>query len=314
MGRREDAEKAAERFDLHLRVKGHRFDELTGSADAGFAEIIVAPRSEIIGKTLIDFGIRKRCGVEPLVLFSDDTERSDDFSDHILHAGDTIVVHGPWEHLRAIRRGREFVLATPTLEEPIEPAKGTLATLCFLMAITLALSGLTSLPLALLAGAVAMIVTRVIDVDEAYQAVQWQTVFLLAGLIPLGIAMDQTGAAAWLAGGMADALTGAHPLLMLAAFGGLATVFSLFMSNVAATVLLAPLAMDVAALTDLPPRAFALLVGVCVANSFLLPTHQVNALLMGPGGYHNRDYLRAGGVMTVLFLLVAVGGVYVMLI
>jgi di/tricarboxylate transporter len=91
---------------------------------------------------------------------------------------------------------------------------------------------------------------------------------------------------------------------------GLSTVFSLFMSNVAATVLLVPFAIVIGRESGLDPRALALLVGVSVANSFVLPTHQVNALLLSPGGYRNADYIRAGGIMTLIFLLVATTMVY----
>jgi di/tricarboxylate transporter len=135
-------------------------------------------------------------------------------------------------------------------------------------------------------------------------------VFLLAGLIPLGVAMERSGAAAYLAQQMTHAFAGGHPIWLLTAIAVLATVFTLFMSNVAATVLLVPLVMALAKVSGIDGRAGALLVAVCASNSFLLPTHQVNALLMAPGGYRNADYMRAGGIMTVLFLVVAVAGVY----
>lgn len=90
----------------------------------------------------------------------------------------------------------------------------------------------------------------------------------------------------------------------------LATLFSLFMSNVAATVVLVPLVMMIGERVGINPRGLALLVGVCASNSFVLPTHQVNALLMTPGGYHNKDYLKAGGILSVIFIFVAVGFIY----
>ena len=155
-----------------------------------------------------------------------------------------------------------------------------------------------------------MIVLRVVTIDEAYKAVDWRTVFLLAGLIPLGTAMDKTGAASYVAGQMMKLLQGSHPILILGAFALLSTLFSLFMSNVAATVLLVPLVMITGNMTGISPRALALLVGVCASNSFILPTHQVNALLMSPGGYRNADYLKAGGIMTLIFISIAVVIVY----
>jgi di/tricarboxylate transporter len=147
-------------------------------------------------------------------------------------------------------------------------------------------------------------------IDEAYNSIDWKTVFLLAGLIPLGIAMETSGAAAFIAEAVVRLVAGESPILLYLAIGALATVFSLVMSNVAATVLLVPLAIAIAGMAGLEPRPLALLVAVCASNSFILPTHQVNALFMGPGGYRNQDYLKAGGLMTVLFLVVAVTVTY----
>jgi len=155
-----------------------------------------------------------------------------------------------------------------------------------------------------------MVLTRTITIDEAYAAVDWRTVFLLAGLIPLGIAMENTGAAVVVADWLTEQLSSAPVLVTLFAVSLLATLFSLFMSNVAATVLLVPLVMLLGKNSGIDPRGLALLVAISVSNSFVLPTHQVNALLMGPGGYHNKDYLRAGGLMSLIFFAVAVGFVY----
>ena len=174
----------------------------------------------------------------------------------------------------------------------------------------------TGLPisLALLTGAIAMVLLGVIDIDEAYRAIDWRIVFLLAGLIPLGLAMDQTGTAAYIADIIINVTGQSHSLIILFAIAILATFFSLFMSNVAATVLLVPLVIIIGESTGLDPRGLALLVAVCASNSFILPTHQVNAFLMNPGGYSNSDYMRAGGLMTILFLFVAVGMIYIFFI
>ncbi len=118
--------------------------------------------------------------------------------------------------------------------------------------------------------------------------------------------MDQTGGARFLAEKITGIAAGAGPTATLLVIAGLSTVFSLFMSNIAATVLLVPFSVVVARESGLDPRALAMLVAVCVANSFVLPTHQVNALLLSPGGYRNADFLKAGGFMTVIFIVVAV--------
>jgi len=160
--------------------------------------------------------------------------------------------------------------------------------------------------LAFFTGAIAMVLTRVLTIQEAYQAIEWKVVFLLAGLIPLGVAMQKTGTAAFLAENVMSLVQGGHPALILLTVAVLSTLFSLFMSNVGAIVVLAPLVMSMAQIGGLDPRPLALMAAVCAANSFILPTHQVNALLMSSGGYRNADYFKAGGGMTVLFLVVVV--------
>ena len=137
------------------------------------------------------------------------------------------------------------------------------------------------------------------------------TVFLLEGLIPLGIAFEKTGAALYLSTAIShllqDALT---PLALFILLGGLTSFFTLITSNVGATVLLVPLAMNMALQCQADPRMAALLVAIAASNTFVLPTHQVNALIMRPGGYKVIDYVRAGAGMTLIFILVVIGMFY----
>ena len=160
------------------------------------------------------------------------------------------------------------------------------------------------LSIALLTGAIGMILSGVLKIDEAYQAVSWKTVFLLASLIPLGMAVEQTGSAKWFAEQTLTLLGDMPTWVIQAAVALLATFFTLVMSNVAATVLLVPLAVNIAIGIDANPAVFALTVAIATSNSFLIPTHQVNALIMGPAGYRVPDFMRAGSIMTILFLVV----------
>jgi di/tricarboxylate transporter len=309
LGRREDAGRFARDFGLEAAGDREDVQDLLSKLGSGFAEIIIPSRSRYAGRTLREMAMRRNFAVEPIALLSGDGEPMHDFSDRVFKAGDTFVVFGRWENIRAMDDQRDFVVSTSIEEAAAGIPRPLQALLCFAGAIVLILAGF-SISLALFSGALAMVLLRVISIDDAYGAVDWRTVFLLAGLIPLGIAMDKTGAAAYLAGQLMQVLQGHHPLFLLAAVAVLTTVFSLFMSNVAAAVLLVPLVIKMAQLASLDPRMLALLVAVCASNSFLLPTHQVNALLMGPGGYRNSDFLRAGGIMTVLFLGLAVGTFY----
>ncbi len=310
LGKLADVERFVDDFDLQVRPFAYRFKGLQSGGSGGFAEVIIPPRSPLVGKTLREIEMRKKWGVEPIMTLIGEKEERRDFSDQELQPGEAIFIHGPWGNIRAMADNIHFVLATP-IESPETTGRGKpiAASFCFLGAIALALSGI-NLSQSLLTGAVAMILLRIVPIDEAYRAVDWRTVFLLAGLIPLGIAMEKTGAASYVAHQMMLVLHGNHPIWILAGVGVLATVFSLFISNAAATVLLVPLVMIMGNMSDINPRGLALLVAVCASNSFVLPTHQVNALLMSPGGYRNADYLKAGGIMSVLFLAVAVAFIY----
>ena len=306
LGREEAAARFGAAYDLEAMGSECRLRRpLQGWEAAGFAELIVHPRSGLRGRSLREIALRKNYAIEPILLLSGDAEERGDFSDVPLDAGATMVVFGAWQTLKTLTSQRDFVLVTSVEGGTPGRQRPLLALACFILGISLAISGI-QLSMGLFTGALAMILTRVITIDDAYRAVDWRTVFLLAGLIPLGIAMESTGAAAYIAGNAVGLIQAAHPILLFLTIGVLSTLFSLFMSNVAATVLLVPLAVSIAAMMAVDPRPLALLVAVCASNSFILPTHQVNALLMAPGGYHNSDYLRAGSLMSILFLAIAV--------
>ncbi len=284
-------------------------EELRSRGQGGFAQFIVRPRASIVGQSLRQLGFRLKFGVEPIALLSSVEGKCRDFSDTPLQAGDALVAYGSWERLRALAAEEHFLLSSCIDAETSDPSKAAWAAVIFLAAISLAVAGFP-LSISLLTGAAAMILAGVVPIGAAYRAVDWRTVFLLAGLIPLGTAMDKTGAAAFVAQWMTNWFAGGSPIVLMLAVALLATLFSLFMSNVAATVLLVPLVLVIGRNSGIDGRALALLVAVSASNSFVLPTHQVNALFMAPGGYRNRDFIRAGGVMTLLFLTIAVGMIW----
>ncbi|NYT06494.1 MAG: TRAP transporter large permease subunit, partial [Methanomicrobiales archaeon] len=304
LGTAADAESFAADFRC---AKKYQPRAVPGNEDAaGFAEVLVRPKSGVAGKTLRDLLFRKKFGLEPIVLLKGDHEERESMSDIPLTPGDTIVVYGSWTRIRAIGADPNFMLITPVESESPRTSKAAFAVLCFGGGILLTLTGVP-IALGLLSGALGMILLGVLSIDEAYRAIDWRTVFLLAGLIPLGVAMESSGTAAWLADWLMVFTGQSHPVVILLTVALLTTFLTLFMSNVAATVLLVPLVFVIGEGAGIDPRALALLVAVCASNSFALPTHQVNAFLMAPGGYHNSDYIRAGGLMSLLFIAVAVG-------
>jgi di/tricarboxylate transporter len=283
------------------------FAEVLAPTKAGIAEVVIPPGSSLIGKSCRDVWMRKTFGLSTLAIHRQGktVRQGEGVRVLPLQAGDTLVVHVNWDSLVRLESNRDFVIVTTEYpHEEMRPHKVWPALFFFVVALGLVLFSDLRLSVALLTGALGMIVSGVLSMEEAYKAVSWKTVFLLASLIPLGLAVETTGTAAWIAQ-QTLAMLGDVPVWVLqAALAVLATFFTLVMSNVGATVLLVPLAVNLAVPAGADPALFALTVAISTSNSFLIPTHQVNALLMGPGGYRVPDFLRAGGIMTALFLVV----------
>lgn len=292
---------------LVLRDRLETFAEALSAQNAGIAEVVIPPRSTLIGKSPRELWLRKTYGLSIVALHraGKTLREGDGIRDLPLQPGDALVVHTTWQALAQLERDPDFaVLTSDYPHEELRPHKVTAALVCFSIALYMLLFTDVRLSLALMTGAIGMVLTGVLRMDEAYQAVSWKSVFLLASLIPLGLAVEVSGTAAWIAG-QTLALLGDVPTWGLQlALAVLATCFTLVMSNVGATVLLVPLAVNIAVAAGANPAVFALTVALATSNAFLLPTHQVNALIMGPGDYRVADFLRAGGIMSVLFIAV----------
>ena len=307
IGASDEIGEFAVRQRVKIRPDLSTFADILAPVHAGVAEIVIPPSSKLIGKTMADIRMRKTYGISVLALHRGGETRRSKLGDIEFQAGDTLIVHTQWDDLARLQKDRNFVVVTADFpHEELRPHKVMWAVIFFLTALGLVLFTDLRLSIALLVGAVGMILSGVLTMDEAYEAVSWKTVFLLASLIPLGLAVEGTGTARWIAQQTLELLDGIPIWGLQAAIGVLATIFTLVMSNVGATVLLVPLAVNIALGAGADPRIFALTVAVCTSNSFLIPTHQVNALIMGPAGYKVMDFMRAGGVMTVLFLVVAI--------
>ncbi len=300
-------EQFAEHYGLKIRPNLQTFTEQLSPARAGIGEVVIPPGSQLIGKSARDVWMRKTYGIAMVALHrgGETLREGDDIRNLPLQAGDTLVVHTPWDALARLEKDPNFVVVTTEYpHEETRPKKLGWAALFFSISLIMVLFTDVRLSISLLTGAIGMILSGVIKIEEAYQAVSWKTVFLLASLIPLGLAVETSGTARWIAE-QTIAVVGHMPTWVIqASVAALATFFTLVMSNVGATVLLVPLAVNIAIGVDANPALFALTVALATSNSFLIPTHQVNALIMGPGGYRVPDFIRAGGIMTVLFLVV----------
>jgi di/tricarboxylate transporter len=315
LGRAKEIRQMVLEEDLLLHTKLDVFAEDYAPTRSGVAEVVIPPGSSLIGKSAHDVVFRKTYGAsmlaihrgeETLSIVATEDHEPTQIAEVPFRAGDTLIILSTWEALTRLTRDRDFVVVTTDFpQEELRPKKVGWAVLFFALAIGLILFTDLRLSLCLLTGAVGMILSRVLDIDDAYKAVSWSTVFLLAGLIPLGQAVQMSGTAAWIAQQVLILLDGWPIWGLQAGLAVIATVFTLIMSNVGATVLLVPLAVSIALAAGGDPAIFALTVAISTSNSFLIPTHQVNALIMGPAGYKVTDFIKSGGIMTILFLVVS---------
>lgn len=308
MGSNSAVQRQADTYKLERTGLLESFADILSPSTAGISEIVIPPNSRLIGRSLQTIRMRKTFGLNVLAVFRGDQVIRKNLRELVLQSGDTLVQHSRWEDLASANKNRrDFLVVTSDYpHEELRPHKVHFALIFFLIALGLVLFTDIRLSVALLTGAMGMVVTGVLDIDEAYGAVSWKTVFLLASLIPLGQAVETSGTANWIAVQTLQLLGGdVNHVLLQAVIAILATFFTLVMSNVGATVLLVPLAVNIALQAGANPAVFALTVAIATSNSFLIPTHQVNALIMGPAGYRVADFIRAGGIMTVLFLVVA---------
>jgi di/tricarboxylate transporter len=312
IGRTDNVMKLADEFGWQIKEGLEVFAESLASTSAGMAEVIVSPKSEFVGKTLGETNPADFYGLNPAALFRGHKIFYTGLNHIRLQMGDTLLLQGPWENFHILKnrpQPRSLTFATPLEGEILRPRKAKLAVLWFLVVMVMIVFKV-KVPVAFMTGALGMIITGVLSIDEAYQSVDWMVVFLLSGLIPLGIAFEKTGTAAYIARTILTLIGHPSPIIILSVVGLLTSFFTLIISNVGATVLLVPLCMNLAVMAGGDPRMAALVVALSASNTFMLPTHQVNALVMRPGGYRPVDYAKAGVILTFLFLAVELSMLY----
>lgn len=301
--------KMAQSFDWQIKEDLEVFAESFSPNNAGIMEAIITPRSELVGSTLRSFSFRKKNDVTPLAVFRNNKTYVGDISTMPLQTGDALLLQGPWEKFHYLKERTDLAFTEAVQGEILRGDKVKFAVGSLVLALVMILGFHVQLSIALLTGAMGMVLSNVLSIDEAYDSVDWMTVFLLGGLIPLGIAFEKTGAAKLIAETIMGGLGDVSPLILLTVIAILTSFFTLVASNVGATVLMVPLAMNMASAAGADPRIAALVVAVACSNTFVLPTHQVNALIMRPGGYKTKDYFRAGAGMTILYLVVMMAAI-----
>ena len=272
----------------------------------GLSEVVIPPGSQWIGQSAGEIRLRKHYNASLIGIYRGCETLRDNLRAVRLNSGDTLLLYSRWTDLAKLSKNRDFVVASDFPKNVVRPEKLLNSVVCFLFAMALVLFTDVKLAYALMAGALGMVISGVITMDEAYQSVSWKTVFLLASLIPLGLAVKQSGTADWLALQILSHSHGLPAWVIQSLLALLATGFTLIMSNVGATVLLVPIGISLAQQLGANPALFAITIALATSNSFLIPTHQVNALIMGPAGYRVSDFVRVGGIMTLLYLVILI--------
>jgi len=304
MGSRDTVGRFALDYHCRLQPRVKTFGGLFNPSRAGIAEVVIPPASKMIGQSIGEARLRKRYGISVLAVNRRGKIIKEEVREQVLEAGDCLVIHSTWRDLSELHKDRKFIIVTDIPKEEQRPHKVGQALAFFALSIGMIIFTDFRLSIALMVGALGMVLTNVLSMDEAYNSVSWKTVFLVASLIPIGLAMELSGTAAWIAQ-QAMVLLGDMPdIAVQIVIAVLATMFSLVMSNVGATTILVPIAISIALTTGANPTMYALIVALSTSNAFILPTHQVNALIIGPGGYRVADFVRVGSGMSVIFLIV----------
>ncbi|WP_235603120.1 SLC13 family permease [Piscirickettsia litoralis] len=275
----------AKEFNLTLEPRLKKFAEALSPARAGLSEVVIPPSSDLVGQQVKKLKMRKTHGLQLLaVLRGKNSRLGDEMKSMTLRAGDTLGIFAPWQDLSRLEKNESYLVITSDYpKEHQHPEKRWHALAIALLTLVLVILPAVPEPLSLMTGAVLMIVTGCIPIEKAYQSISWRTVFLLAGLIPLGTALQTTGTAQWLTRGIIDLLHGWSTLEIAFLIGIITTFATLVMTNVGATLLLVPIVIHLATDTGADPRLFALIVAVCASNSFFTS--------ISPGQYaHHRPW------------------------
>ncbi|HEX5756169.1 MAG TPA: SLC13 family permease, partial [Arenimonas sp.] len=303
MGSRAAVQAWAQSNQLRLSSRLRQFADLFNPSRSGISEAVIPPTSGFIGKAQAQLQLRKRFGISLLAINRDNQVWREDIRQMPIKAGDMLVFHSIWTDLAQASESRDFVVVTDFPKDEQRPHKLWWALGVFGMAIVLALSAWVPVPIALMTGVAGMLLSGVLNMDEAYNAIGWKTVFLMACLIPLGWAMDSTGAASWLVQQILERIGFDVPIWILeAAVGLITTAFALVIGNVGATVVMVPLAINVALAAGGSPVIFALVVALSASNNFLSASNPVLAMVSGPAGYTPRDLWRTGLPLTFVYL------------
>ncbi len=278
------------------------------SPDLAVVEAVLTPKSSLIGRTLRDINFRREYGLTVLAIWRSGRPYRTALGNISLSFGDTLLLQGTPANIHVLSRQPDILVLGDEHETgATRTERAPMAALILLLMIGLVGFNLTPVAVGSLLAAILMVLTGCLSIDEVYTAIDWQSVFLMAGMLPLGLALENTGTAAYLAERVIDVAGGLGPHGLLAGIFLFNLIASQVMSSVAAAALIAPIAISTALSAGVDPRAFLVAVAVGGSFAFITPiSHQANVLVMGPGGYRFTDYARIGIPMVVLLSVISI--------
>ncbi|MDE0230881.1 MAG: SLC13 family permease [bacterium] len=277
------------------------------SEDYGIVEVALAPRSAAVRKTVRDLEFRNRYGLQLLAIWRDGRTIRTGLADLRFQLGDALLVQGPWERIRLLGTNPDFVVLSPEGLRPRRHTKAPLALGALLLMVGLVVFGVQPIHVAAFISASLVLLFRTVTMEEAYRAIEWRTIFLVAAVLPVGFAMERTGAAGLMVDGVIDLLGPLGNYAILIALVVLASLLSQALDGAPSVVLLAPVALETAAQLGMNPYAVMMGVSLAASAAFMTPfSHKANLLVMGAGGYRSIDYVRVGTPLTVVVLGIVV--------
>ena len=305
-----DVSHAAAFWNLGVQPTQAQDERALVSEEIGIAEVLLPPRSALVGKTLVEAQFGTVYKLTVLGINRAGVDENLDLKETPLRFGDILLVQGPWSHILALRNKRRDFVVMGELEAVMgAPARRRAPVALLVLGGMLAVMVTNALPLttASLLAALAMVLTGCLTIDEAYEAVDWKSIVLIAGMLPMSTALEKVGLVNVVAQGITDLLGAWGPLAVLAGLFLLVSLFTQVLSNTATTVLVAPIALAAAQKLGVQPYAFLMAVAIAASMAFASPVASpVNTLVMSAGNYRFSDYAKIGVPLILVMLLISV--------
>lgn len=272
----------------------------------GLVEAVLSPHGNLMGKTLRQINFREKYGLNVLAIWREGTAIYSELRDAQLKFGDALLLFGPGTKLRLLGKESDFVVLTQTAQEPPRIEKAWVSVAIMAGVIVPVVMGWVPIYISSVMGAALMVLSGALNMEEAYRQIEWKAVFLIAGMLPLGIALDKTGAARVIAEAVVAVAGPFGPVSVMAGLVGLTFIATCFIPTAALVVLMAPIVLNTAADLGLSSHSLLMAIAMAASASFTTPiAHPANILVMGPGGYRFIDYLKVGGLLIgVIFLVI----------